>query len=106
MISKPAKSAKPSEPFKLRFHEKALMEWQKLDGTAREMFKKKLAERLLQPRIASAALHHMPDCYKIKLHALGYRMVYRVEDAAIFVSVIAIGKRDKMIVYKEAAKRL
>jgi mRNA interferase RelE/StbE len=92
--------------FSLRFHEKALAEWQRLDGTVREMFKKKLAERLTTPRVPSAALHQMPDCYKIKLHALGYRLVYRVEDTTVFVSVIAVGKRDKMIVYKEAAKRL
>jgi mRNA interferase RelE/StbE len=95
-----------SKVYKLRFHEKALTEWQRLDGTVREMFKKKLAERLTIPRVPSAALHQMPDCYKIKLHALGYRLVYRVEDATVFVSVIAVGKRDKMIVYKEAIKRL
>lgn len=99
-------NSKPTSTYKLRFHEKALAEWKKLDGTAREMFKKKLAERLITPRVPSAALHHMPDCYKIKLHALGYRLIYRVEDKTVFVSVIAVGKRDKMIVYKEAQKRL
>ncbi len=92
--------------YKLSFHPDALTEWRKLDATVSEQFKKKLAERLQTPRAPSAALHQMPDCYKIKLHALGYRLVYRVEDDTVFVSVIAVGKRDKMIVYKEAAKRL
>jgi mRNA-degrading endonuclease RelE of RelBE toxin-antitoxin system len=43
-------------------------------------FKKKLEERLANPRVPSAALHRMPDCYKIKLRTSGYRLVYRVED--------------------------
>jgi mRNA interferase RelE/StbE len=59
--------------FKLRFHELALREWQQLDASVREPFKKKLAERLLTPRVVAAALHGMPDCYKIKLHSVGYR---------------------------------
>ena len=42
--------------YKLRFHEQALKEWKKLGTTLQEQFKKKLAERLEQPRIPSAAL--------------------------------------------------
>ena len=65
--------------YKLRFHELALVEWHKLDGSVREPLKKKLAERLANPRVPSAALSGMPDCYKIKLRSVGYRLVYRVE---------------------------
>ena len=93
-------------PYKLRFHEQALREWHQLDGSVREPLKKKLAERLEQPRLPSAALHGMPDCYKIKLHSLGYRLVYRVDGAEIFVTVIAVGKRNKNRVYASALKRL
>ena len=39
--------------YKLRFHEQALKEWKKLGTTLQEQFKKKLAERLEQPRIPS-----------------------------------------------------
>ncbi len=92
--------------FKLRFHELALREWQQLDASVREPFKKKLAERLLTPRVVAAALHGMPDCYKIKLHSVGYRLVYRVDDAEIFVTVIAAGKREKNRVYRSALQRL
>lgn len=66
-------------PYKLRFHELALAEWRTLDGSVREPLKKKLAERLDNPRLPSAALSGMPDCYKIKLRNLGYRLVYRVD---------------------------
>jgi mRNA interferase RelE/StbE len=92
--------------YKLRFHEIALREWQQLDGSVREPLKKKLAERLEFPRVPSAALHGMADCYKIKLLSVGYRLIYRVDDAEIFVTVIATGKRDKNKVYRTAQERL
>ena len=92
--------------YKLRFHEMALSEWNKLDNSIREPFKKKLAERLDNPRVPAAALAGMPDCYKIKLLRVGYRLVYRVENEIIFVTVIAVGKRDKLKVYDAAKSRL
>lgn len=92
--------------YRLRFHVLALKEWQQLDASVREPFKKKLAERVISPRLPSAALHGMPDCYKIKLHSVGYRLVYRVDEADIFVTAIAVGKRDKSKVFHTATQRL
>lgn len=92
--------------YKLRFHELALTEWQKLDNSIREPLKKKLAERLENPRVPACALSGMPDCYKIKLATIGYRLVYRVEDETVFVTVIAVGKRDRLKVYETAKLRL
>ena len=92
--------------YKLRFHELALKEWRKLDSTIQEQFKKKLAERLENPRVPSAALSGMPNCYKIKLRQIGYRLVYRVEDDIIFVTVLSIGKRDRLEAYKVAQTRV
>ncbi|MDO8465573.1 MAG: type II toxin-antitoxin system RelE/ParE family toxin [Gallionella sp.] len=92
--------------FKLRFHELALTEWNKLDNSIREPLKKKLTDRLNNPRVPAAALSGMPDCYKIKLLRVGYRLVYRVEDETVFVTVIAVGKRDKLKVYDTAKTRL
>ena len=93
-------------PFKLRFHALALQEWQALGSSIREPFKQKLAERLENPRVPAAALCGMPDCYKIKLLSLGYRLVYRVDAQEVFVTVIAAGKRDKARVYGAARQRL
>ena len=93
-------------PYKLRFHELAWAEWQKLDGSIKSPLKKKLLERLQEPRVTSAALSHMPDCYKTKLRQAGYRLVYRVDDGVVYVTVIAIGKRDKSAVYATAITRL
>ena len=92
--------------YRLRFHDLALAEWNNLDGSVREPLKRKLAERLENPRIPAAALSGMPDCYKIKLLRIGYRLVYRVEEDTVFVTVIAVGKRDKLKVYDMAKSRL
>ena len=92
--------------YKLRFHELALAEWVKLDNSVREPLKKKLIERLENPRISAAALTGMPNCYKIKLLRVGYRLVYRVEDDIVFVTVIAVGKRDKLKTYTAAKSRI
>ena len=40
----------------------------------------------------SLVLSGMKDCYKIKLRQLCYRMVYRVDDDIVSVTVIATGK--------------
>jgi len=92
--------------YRLRFHELALAEWRRLDAGLREQLKKKLVERLEHPRIPSAALSGMPDCYKIKLRSAGYRLIYRVDDKEVFVTVIAVGRRDKQKVYEVAQSRL
>jgi mRNA interferase RelE/StbE len=65
-----------------------------------------LKERLVAPRVPSARLHGFADCYKIKLHAAGYRLVYQVDDRIVLVTVIAVGKRDRGLVYLSAGERL
>lgn len=92
--------------YKLVFDPRALKEWNKLGATIREQFKKKLSEVLITPRMESARLRTLPDCYKIKLKASGYRLVYQVQDDIITVFVVAIGKREKSAAYHEAEKRL
>ena len=43
--------------------------------------------------------------YKIKLRASGYRLVYEIIEDEIVVLVVAVGKRDKNLVYRKASKR-
>lgn len=92
--------------YSLQFHELALKEWKKLDASVMEQFKKELAERLQQPRIPSFTLSGMRDCYKIKLRSIGYRLVYKVEDGILFVTVISIGKRERLEAYRQALRRI
>ncbi len=92
--------------YELAFDPRALKEWHKLGDTVKAQFKKKLADVLLHPRVESARLHGLPDCYKIKLKTSGYRLVYQVQDSVLTVFVIAIGKRENSAVYHDANKRL
>lgn len=92
--------------FRLTFLRDAKKEWDKLGSNIRIQFEKKLRERLANPHVPSARLSGMPDCYKIKLRTAGYRLVYRVHDDRIVVQVVAIGRRDRNLVYKVAAGRV
>ncbi len=91
--------------YKLKFLPSALKEWQKLDNYIKAKFKKKLKERLDSPHVNSCKLSGFKNHYKIKLRTIGYRLVYEVIDEEIYVLVIAIGKRDKNLVYKKASQR-
>ena len=46
------------------------------------------------------------NMYKIKLVQSGYRLVYKVEDDVVIVTVLAVGKRERSDVYNKALKRL
>jgi mRNA interferase RelE/StbE len=90
---------------KLKFLPTALKEWKKLDSSIQNQLKKKLQERLQNPHIVGSKLHGFENHYKIKLRASGYRLVYEVIDKEIVVLVIAVGKRERNLVYKKASKR-
>ena len=106
--NEPAKSASRCDlkRYELEFLATALKEWKKLTPNIRDQFAAKLKERLTNPHVPSARLPGMPDCYKIKLRAAGFRLVYWVEDDALIVLVVAIGARDSNAVYKIAAGRV
>ncbi|WP_068717358.1 type II toxin-antitoxin system RelE family toxin [Vibrio tritonius] len=92
--------------YKLNFKKSALKEWKKLSSTLQEHFKKKLAERLTNPHVPDSKLSGADNMYKIKLRQSGYRLVYKVEDDIIVVTVLAVGKRERSDVYHKAMKRL
>ena len=91
--------------YELEFHPDALEEWGKLDRSVRDQFKKKLEERLVNPRVPASKLSGQKDRFKIKLRNTGYRLVYEVRDTKLVVVVVAVGKRERNAVYKVAAKR-
>lgn len=92
-------------PFELAFHPEALREWQQLTAGIREQFKNKLAERLIEPRIPASKLRGSSNRYKIKLRAAGFRLVYEVRDHEVLVVVVAVGKRERNAVYRQADQR-
>lgn len=91
--------------YELAFHPDALTEWNKLDQSVRSQLKKKLVERLANPRVPAAQLSGRNDRYKIKLQSAGYRLVYEVRDSELLVLVVAVGKRERNAVYQTAVKR-
>jgi len=92
--------------YDLQFLPSALKEWQALDPTIQRQFKAKLQQRLQRPQVPGSRLRSMPDCYKIKLASVGYRLVYRVDDKAVTVLVVAVGKREHLATYRTARKRV
>lgn len=92
--------------YKLDFKKSALKEWKKLGSTLQQQFKKKLIERLDNPHVSASKLSGAENMYKIKLRQSGYRLVYKVEDDVIIVTVLAVGKRERSDVYRNAMKRL
>lgn len=91
--------------FKLEFYEAALDEWRGLDSSLREQLKKKLAERLENPRVPKDAVSGMPHCYKIKARKAGKRLVYEVEDETETLLVLTVGDRDGNDAYDVARTR-
>ncbi|MBM3344711.1 MAG: type II toxin-antitoxin system RelE/ParE family toxin [Betaproteobacteria bacterium] len=91
--------------YELAFLEPALREWRKLDAHLQAQFKAWLAERLNNPHVPSARLHGQLHRYKIKPRNAGYRLVYEVRDKQLVVVVVAVGKRERNVVYEAAARR-
>ena len=91
--------------YELLFHPDALDEWGKLDKPVREQFKKKLAERLLNPHVPASKLAGQKSRYKIKLRSMGYRSVYDVVEAQLIITVVAVGKRERKAVNTAAISR-
>lgn len=86
----------------------ARREWKKLDRDIKQQAVRKLDQLRKNPRVPSARLSGMDDCYKIKLRSKGYRIIYRVVDDRLVIVIVAAAKRDagKRDVYSTAAERL
>lgn len=92
--------------YRLKFVPEALTEWNALDGSVKEILRKVLKKRLVQPHVPGAELHgDLRHCYKIKLRQQGYRLVYCVEDEVLTVLVLAVAKREGMAAYRLAVGR-
>jgi len=92
--------------YELEFDTKALKEWNKLDNSIRSQFKKKLAERLIEPHVPASRLSGSDNFYKIKLRQSGFRLAYYVDDERVVVLVLSVGKRERNTIYYKALERL
>lgn len=91
--------------YDLQFHPDALEEWRRLDKAIRERLKKKLSERLVEPKVPASRLAGRPNRYKIKLRSAGIRLVYELREAELIILVVAVGRRDRNAVYDVPARR-
>ncbi|GAO01046.1 translation repressor RelE/RelB/StbE [Komagataeibacter xylinus NBRC 13693] len=90
----------------LEFDDRALREWDALDGSVRKKFEKKLEKLIWTPHSPGNELHRdLSGFYKIKLLKDGYRLVYQVIDERIVIYVIAVGRRADNEIYELASKR-
>ena len=120
MTSKPA-ARKTATKYSLKFVPDAWREWQALDGSIKQVLKPLLVKRLQNPHIHGSLLHRelagatsgvsrddalWASTRKIKLLKQGYRLVYTVEDDALVVLVLSVGKRANSAAYSLATKRI
>jgi len=92
--------------YDLIFTKQSKKEWKKLGHTVISQFKKKLKERLENPRIQKDKLSGYNNIYKIKLRSSGFGLVYEVKDTEIIVLVLTVGKRENDKVYKDLEDRI
>ena len=92
--------------YTVKFRDDALKEWHKLDKAIQQQFARKLKKCIENPHIPSAKLRGIKDCYKIKLRASVFRIVYQVIDNQLIIAVVAVGKRERSDVYKLASERM
>lgn len=86
--------------YELKFTPSAQKEWDKLDNSIKQMFKKALAKRLINPFVPASKLKNLPiDCYKIKLRTIGYRLIYTIENSELILLVLTINRRD--VIYEK-----
>ncbi|HHG4073832.1 TPA: type II toxin-antitoxin system RelE/ParE family toxin [Escherichia coli] len=93
--------------FNIDFDERAFKEWKNLDKTIRDQFKKKIRKLQHNPYTGATRLHgDLAGCFKIKLRASGFRLIYKVIDEEIVIWGIAVGKRERSNVYNIASERM
>ncbi|GBQ58427.1 type II toxin-antitoxin system RelE family toxin [Komagataeibacter swingsii] len=93
--------------YAIEFDDRALREWDGLDGSVRKKFEKKLEKLVLNPYSPGNELHgDLAGLYKIKLRQDGYRLVYQVVEQRIVIFVIAVGRREDNEIYMSATGRV
>lgn len=101
---------RPDGPLELKFHSRAKKEFEGLEKSARNAFSRKLTklvtrEELPSPKNALRGFDR-PNVYKIKLKKAGLRLVYHYDGEDLVILVVAVGKRERNVVYQAALARM
>ncbi len=92
--------------YRLVFTKISNKEWKKLAFPIKTQLKKKLNERLENPKIKKDKISGYKNIYKIKLKSAGYRLIYEVKDSEIIVLVLTVGKRENSDVYSNLREKI
>ncbi len=92
--------------YKLKFTKDSDKAWKKLNANIVTQFKKKLKERLENPKVPKDKLSGYTNVYKIKLRSVGYRLAYEVQEKEIVVLVLTVGKRENSDIYNSLKNRV
>ena len=94
--------------FDVIYNDEARKEYQLLDGSQKIIVDKGINRIKTRGSQAGEQLHgELKGCYKFKNRKAGLRIVFRqLEERIEVIQIVAIGKRDKSEVYKNAIKRL
>lgn len=101
--------------FNVLFHKDAQKEYERLDSSVVTAVNKAVdeleerADEVGKP-LGNTTIAKLAGCKEIKLRELGIRIVFRIRGGEVLliriVEVLAIGKRERELVFKAADKRL
>ncbi len=96
--------------YEIEYFPEALKDLEKLDNSVRRLVFKQLNKLAVSPELGellgNKAGFDLTGCRKMYVDNKRVRIVYRIFENKIIVEVVAIGERDGMDVYENAAERL
>ena len=96
--------------YEVIFHEDANKDLKELGHSTTTLVLKKIQKIANNPFIGEAlgnqANNALAGYLKVYVDSKRVRIVYKVEDEKIEIFIVAVGKRDKMKVYKKASTRI
>ncbi|MBC8183518.1 type II toxin-antitoxin system RelE/ParE family toxin [candidate division KSB1 bacterium] len=96
--------------YKVKFIPSARKDFDKLDGRRKILVAKQLVKLENNPfagkELGNKAGIDLTGYYKLYADKKKIRIVYAVIEERVIVKIIAIGERDELAVYREAAKRI
>lgn len=76
----------------------------RLDKKVKRILEKKIETLIETPLLGLPLRGDLAGCYKLKISK--YRIIYKIYNERLVILIITIGKRDNLIVYKIAEKRM
>ena len=96
--------------YKILFHPKAAREIEKLDNRVKLLVFKQIKKLSLTPliglQLGSKQGMDLSGYRKLYVDKKRIRVIYKFAEEKVVVQIIAVGKRESLKVYKNAAKRI